>query len=1163
MSDKRDIVYRYGQEGLEDLQRKLLEMAGAAQQAAKQIGEGSKPASSGLKAIDEAGRQAKAVVEDLAAKAGPAGAILSRLGPAGITAAAGIAAVGGGLVTMLHAAANAELEVKKIEAVIRATGGASGVTARQVEDLAKSLSRTSIVAESELKAAATQLLTFKGIAGETFGETLRVATDVAALGFTNVTSATLALAKALEDPAAGMEALKRIGVDLTATESARIQQLQEMNRLQEAQNELLHAAASHVGGAGAASADTLIGSYHRATEAAKGYVDAVATNIVHLQQFKDLSSGIAAFFDKQAERWSPEGQIARREAALTAINPHHPQAKQYREEIEALQLLIKARAQEEAAAARLAKRQQEEAQRHEWNRRAIEAAEKEVTAHLETLKKKQKADKDYEAWREDGVRALAKLNEEQYQDALGTVQRIQEGVEKAIASNDTSLMKAALGIATPSQVQETFDAWDRIAAQMKSVSDEAARDMYNVHRDMWDDVLAGNLKSFDGWADAIGGIYRRKIASQLAMEGDAWFKNLFGGQGGEIMGHLGAGLAGYQMGSSLGNARSGPGNEIGGAIGGAAGSYFGPVGTYVGSAIGSLIGGQFGPRPSDRTETVTRELFTGRRWENDLGAGKDSPENRAAVDALDDAIMLFIDTMKGFGLNAGASSYMLEVGAGNSQSPFRASVSGGAVKDFETRDAAFNWIAGQMVDSLSVVPEKLQTIVDNFDPSKVEQFFNDLQRFQNFDRTLEGIRDEILKITDPRAWDIKQVTDWFAAIQTEAVDLGYDITSAIFDPVIALRDRQLADIAANYAPASVTPVTPEIAQLQATANWMSIIGGLYDQRIEQLEDEAAALRASSQAWDRLGAMLRNTRSSLLLDPSLSPLSLEQRRAEAFSQLDHAYASAQGGNQDAAAQLPDLARAALTASKEFYRSSEDYYRDFDRVQGMLGAAESYAAQEVSLAQEQLVTQQAMLAALQAGRGALEGTPASYNAADVAEISSAFGVAWQRSGLSRSDFLQTDEGRNVWLPLRDRWIGGIDDKAQLEASLAAARAQKNEGGYASSDAMLFERQIVDRMNALGYDVPVMHAGGMVRRTGLAYLEKGEHVTPRSSVSGLETRLAAVESTIGGLPRLIAEVGKRTIEHLAAISQTNETMAQSEAVAARAARGGPRGKVARATS
>lgn len=1127
MADNREIVYRYGQEGLEDLQRKLLEMAGAAQQAAKQISDGAKPASAGLKAIDEAAKQAKGVVDEFANRAGAAGAIISRLGPWGLAGAAGIGAVTAALSFSIREAAQAEREMKKIEGVLNAQGAAARVSAGEIERYAEAVASTTMAMEADLKSAAAQLLAFRGIAGSTFEETLKAAQDLAAAGFGSLSTNATALAKALNDPLNEVQALQKAFPALTDEQVKSIKATAEQNGVYAAQQKILASVRDTIGGAGANEADTLIGAWKllkqeigEAGEGAGGWF------------LRDITSAVRGAATKL--RRAREGNQL---DDVFVIHGEVVTGADMRAMLANTQAFLAA------------------------SERDVELARE---RGLESLKSFQETRKDVEARDADERKAIADKNakeEKARQDALWDQQladyrnalaNMRKAAEDALKNEDVKFNLLP-------QVEDWLAGEQKAADRIKTINDEMWRDIHRTMTSTFEDALNGNLRSFEDFAASIKNIGVRMFSNMMAEQAQKWMmQNLSNG----AMQGLGAGAAGYALGSSFG-VRQGPGNEIGGLVGGGAGyALGGPFGAFVGSTIGSFLGGQFGPRPTDGTETVTRELYTGRRWENDLGRGKDSPENRAAVNAFDTAIQAFIETLKSSGLAPTASSYMLEVGYGNSQDPFRASVSGGAVRGFSSQADAFRWIADKLVDSLAEVPARLQQLVDDFDPSNIEAFFTGLQRVQNFEATIAGVKDDLLKLTDPEAWETKQVTDWFNAIQQEAIDLGYDITGAIFDPVIALRDQQLAGIAGRFHPVTPGGSTPVAPPPEATANWQSIIGGLYDRRIDQLQEEAAALRESATAWERAGNAIKQTRASLLIDPNLSPLSLEARRSEAFSQLQAAYGKASAGDADAAAQLPDLARAALTASREFYRSSEAYYDDFNRVQNLLGAAQTYAQQQTDIAHQSLNVQMAILETLQSQRGGLgsSGARPSYNAADVANITTEFQAAWQRSGLSRGEFLASDEGQNIWLPIRQQWIAGISDENQLKASLGAARSQKNEGGYASSDAVLFEQQVTNRMRELGFDVPSMAVGGMVRRTGLVYAHQGEHITPAGNMSGIEKTVANLAAQVASLTSVMAEAETRSLALLGEIADSNQAMMQSESVAALNARLAGRGKVSR---
>ncbi|MDO8614617.1 MAG: phage tail length tape measure family protein, partial [Dehalococcoidia bacterium] len=163
----------------------------------------------------------------------------------------------------------ARLEQQQIayNAVLRATGFGAGRTARDIENLADSLSRTTAATQSEVRQAATTLLTFRTIAGETFDEVLRLSQDLAAAGFGSLATNARLLGRALEDPAQGLTILRRAGIVFSEAEQAVIKDMIETGRRAEAVDVVLQKLRSSVGGAGAAQAGTLTGAFSQLVDA--------------------------------------------------------------------------------------------------------------------------------------------------------------------------------------------------------------------------------------------------------------------------------------------------------------------------------------------------------------------------------------------------------------------------------------------------------------------------------------------------------------------------------------------------------------------------------------------------------------------------------------------------------------------------------------------------------------------------------------------------------------------------------------------------------------------------------------------------------------------------------------------------------------------------------
>lgn len=148
---------------------------------------------------------------------------------------------------------------RQTEAVVRATGGAAGVTAQDVRALADELDRTTLIPAGEVESAGQKLLTFRGITKQTFGDVIRTAADMSTT-FGSIDTAAIALGRAMQDPIQGMSALSRAGIRLTESEQEQITRMQQSGHVFEARAKLLDLVRSRVGGTAAGAKGGLTGS---------------------------------------------------------------------------------------------------------------------------------------------------------------------------------------------------------------------------------------------------------------------------------------------------------------------------------------------------------------------------------------------------------------------------------------------------------------------------------------------------------------------------------------------------------------------------------------------------------------------------------------------------------------------------------------------------------------------------------------------------------------------------------------------------------------------------------------------------------------------------------------------------------------------------------------
>ena len=182
--------------------------------------------------------------------------------------AAAFAAVGAGALVMgkklLDAGERAATSNARIEQITKSMGQFEGAT-DQVTDrlvtLAEKTAKLVGVDQNLIKEGQALLLTCKSVSadaekvGGVFDRATKASIDLAAAGFGSVTSNAVQLGKALEDPIKGLAALGKSGVTFTAEQKELIKTLVETGRVAEAQEIILAAVETQVGGTAEATAN--------------------------------------------------------------------------------------------------------------------------------------------------------------------------------------------------------------------------------------------------------------------------------------------------------------------------------------------------------------------------------------------------------------------------------------------------------------------------------------------------------------------------------------------------------------------------------------------------------------------------------------------------------------------------------------------------------------------------------------------------------------------------------------------------------------------------------------------------------------------------------------------------------------------------------------------
>lgn len=146
---------------------------------------------------------------------------------------------------------------KSVEQTIKATGGAAGVTAADVDKLSLALQKVTNFGDETISSAQGMLLTFTNLKANVFPQVTELALDMANK-FGGAEVAAEFLGKALNNPIRGMSLLAKSGEIFTAEQKKVVENLVHTGQVAEAQAILIERLQSRYGGQARAAADPFI-----------------------------------------------------------------------------------------------------------------------------------------------------------------------------------------------------------------------------------------------------------------------------------------------------------------------------------------------------------------------------------------------------------------------------------------------------------------------------------------------------------------------------------------------------------------------------------------------------------------------------------------------------------------------------------------------------------------------------------------------------------------------------------------------------------------------------------------------------------------------------------------------------------------------------------------
>ncbi|MEO5338858.1 MAG: hypothetical protein H7841_18545, partial [Magnetospirillum sp. WYHS-4] len=165
MSD-RTLAIRLAVKDGEVVRRALMQLGEDGAKALARIEQASKPASKGLLAINEVTSAARVHLEGFAGHLGGVGSAMLRLGPAGLAAGTALGGLAAAMGQGLHEMETAQQSLLRLEAVLKATGHASGLTGQELNDLADAMEASTMVTAEGVMDASSVLATFRSVSGD-------------------------------------------------------------------------------------------------------------------------------------------------------------------------------------------------------------------------------------------------------------------------------------------------------------------------------------------------------------------------------------------------------------------------------------------------------------------------------------------------------------------------------------------------------------------------------------------------------------------------------------------------------------------------------------------------------------------------------------------------------------------------------------------------------------------------------------------------------------------------------------------------------------------------------------------------------------------------------------------------------------------------------------
>lgn len=234
---------------------------------------------------------------------------LSRLAKSAIgtaTAFLGARMLYEGMKAVINAAKEQELQERKLAAVIKSTGGAANMSAREFTHMASALQKQTRFGDEAIIQAQSLMLTFTKVGKEVMPDAIETVLNMSEAMGTDLRSTVIQVGKALNDPILGVTALRRVGVQLSDQQMQQVDDFMAVNDVAGAQKVILGELETQFGGLAKAAGEGLAGSLDKAKnavgDAAEDIGTALAPAVIKASHwFSKAATSTSAFFTAMNE----------------------------------------------------------------------------------------------------------------------------------------------------------------------------------------------------------------------------------------------------------------------------------------------------------------------------------------------------------------------------------------------------------------------------------------------------------------------------------------------------------------------------------------------------------------------------------------------------------------------------------------------------------------------------------------------------------------------------------------------------------------------------------------------------------------------------------------------------------------------------------------------